>query len=141
MHLSFALFADAANLSQEGKLNILGVFDALHVGTLPAVHPRAALVLHLKGDGADVGDHRVGLSWRNPTGEMLWNSEASLTVGPPALGTFEMDLPLLAQVDLPLDVPGAYAMEVSIDGAHVIDIPMQVRTTLPRVVQPGVLLS
>ena len=34
MQVSFALFADAANLSQEGKLNILGVFDALQVATL-----------------------------------------------------------------------------------------------------------
>ena len=49
MHVTFALFADAANLSQEGKLNILGVFDALQVGTLPALHPRATLVVHLKG--------------------------------------------------------------------------------------------
>ena len=47
MHVAFALFADAANLSQEGKLNILGVFDALQVGTLPALHPRATLVVHL----------------------------------------------------------------------------------------------
>ena len=31
MHVSFALFADAANLSQEGKLNILGVFDAVQL--------------------------------------------------------------------------------------------------------------
>ena len=38
MHVAFALFADAANLSQEGKLNILGVFDALQVGSLPALH-------------------------------------------------------------------------------------------------------
>ena len=49
MHLSFALFADAANLSQEGKLNVLGVFDALQVGGFPAVHPRATLVVRLKG--------------------------------------------------------------------------------------------
>ena len=34
MHVSFALFADAANISQEGKLNILGVFDALQVADL-----------------------------------------------------------------------------------------------------------
>ena len=34
MHISFAVFADAANLSQEGKLNILGVFDAVQVGGL-----------------------------------------------------------------------------------------------------------
>ena len=48
MHVSFALFADAANISQEGKLNILGVFDALQVAAVPAVHPRATLVVRLK---------------------------------------------------------------------------------------------
>ena len=41
MNVSFALFADAANLSQEGKLNILGVFDAVQVGQTPAIHPRS----------------------------------------------------------------------------------------------------
>ena len=55
MQVSFALFADAANLSQEGKLNILGVFDAVQVGALPTVHRRASLVVHLKGDESDAG--------------------------------------------------------------------------------------
>ena len=65
MQVSFALFADAANLSQEGKLNILGVFDALQVGSLPTVHPRAHLVVHLKGTQMDVGPHTVTLRWVN----------------------------------------------------------------------------
>ena len=68
MHVSFALFADAANLSQEGKLNILGVFDAVQVATMPTVHPRATLVLRLKGSGSDIGRHTVSLRWLNPTG-------------------------------------------------------------------------
>src|SRR5688500_4171438 len=53
MQISFALFADAANLSQEGKLNILGVFDAVQVGGIPTVHPRAHLVVRLKGNRED----------------------------------------------------------------------------------------
>src|SRR5947209_10272989 len=32
MHLSFALFADAANISQEGKRNVLGAFEAVQRG-------------------------------------------------------------------------------------------------------------
>ena len=48
MHVSFALFADAANISQEGKLNILGVFEALQVAQLPTVHPGATMVVRLK---------------------------------------------------------------------------------------------
>jgi uncharacterized protein DUF6941 len=128
MHVSFALFADAANLSQEGKLNILGVFDALQVATLPAVHPRAHLVVHIKGSGADIGQHRVSFRWLSPNGQELWTSTGDLNVGPPPLGVAEMDLPLIAQVDLPMDSAGSYNMAIAIDGDHTIDVGVQVRT-------------
>ncbi|HXT14495.1 MAG TPA: hypothetical protein VN706_02615 [Gemmatimonadaceae bacterium] len=128
MHVSFALFADAANLSQEGKLNILGVFDALQVATLPAVHPRAHLVVHLKGTGSDVGQHTVSFRWLSPNGQELWNSSGDLNVGAPPPGVTEMDLPLIAQLDLPMDAAGAYVMAIAIDGDHTIDIGVQVRT-------------
>jgi len=75
MHVSFALFADAANLSQEGKLNILGVFDALQVASLPAIHPRAHLVVHLKGSGVDVGAHTVSFRWLR-----AWTSPCEVSV-------------------------------------------------------------
>ena len=104
MHVSFALFADAANLSQEGKLNILGVFDALQVATLPAIHPRAHLVVHLKGSGVDMGSHTVSFRWLSPSGQELWNSSGDLNVGAPPPGVAEMDLPLIAQLDLPMDL-------------------------------------
>ncbi|HEV7991217.1 MAG TPA: hypothetical protein VGP25_05285 [Gemmatimonadaceae bacterium] len=128
MHVTFALFADAANLSQEGKLNILGVFDALQVGTLPSMHPRASLVVHLKGSALDVGTHRVSLQWMSPSGHELWSSEGELGVSPPPSGVLEMDFPLIAQIDLPLDQGGAYLMRVGLDGNTHAEVPLQVRT-------------
>ena len=128
MHVSFALFADAANLSQEGKLNILGVFDALQVSALPAVHPRAHLVVHIKGTSTDVGPHKVAFSWLSPTGQELWSSSGDLQVGTPPPGVIEMDLPLIAQLDLPMDAPGSYSMAIAIDGQHTTDVGVQVRS-------------
>ena len=127
MHVTFALFADAANVSQEGKLNILGVFDALQVGSLPALHPRATLVVHLKGAPSDAGSHRVLLQWMSPTGSELWSSEGELGVQAPPAGVTEMDFPLLAQLDLPLDVAGRYLMRVGLDGVAHAEVPVQVR--------------
>ena len=115
MHVQFALFADAANVSQEGKLNILGVFDALHVGQLPTIHPRATYVVRVKAVAEDEGPHGVSLEWVNPNGEMLWSSRGELMVGAPLEGSDGIDVPLLAVVDLPLDVPGIYTMLVAID--------------------------
>jgi len=136
MHVTFALFADAANLSQEGKLNVLGVFDALQVATLPAVHPRAHLVVHLKGGSLDVGAHRVLLRWLNPLGHELWSSSGELNVGVPPTGAQEMDLPLIAQIDLPIDAVGSYLMTIAIDDEHTTEVPVQVRTSA-QAGQPG----
>ena len=115
MHVQFALFADAANVSQEGKLNILGVFDALHVGQLPSLHPRATFVVRLKAVTEDRGPHGVGLEWTSPGGEVLWSSRGELVVGEAPDGAEGIDVPLLAVIDLPLDTSGIYTMLVSID--------------------------
>lgn len=140
MQVAFALFADAANLSQEGKLNVLGVFDALQVGQLPAVHPRAHLVVHLKGTLTDVGRHTVTLRWINSQGSELWTSTGELNVGQPPAGVTEMDLPLIAQIDLPIDGAGRYRMTVSLDDHQNAEVPVQVRT-VAAVRPPGGLFS
>jgi hypothetical protein len=128
MHIAFALFADAANLSQEGKLNILGVFDALQVGSLPALHPRATLVLRFKAGPADVGAHKLRLEWRSPSGEPLWSTEGELSVAALPPGAAELDMPLIAMIDLPIDRAGEYQMQVAVDDALLTSLPLHVRT-------------
>jgi hypothetical protein len=130
MHLSFALFADAANISQEGKLNVLGVFDAVQCGTLPTIHPRAHLVVRLKGGQDDVGMHTVSLHWLNPQGNELWSSNGELNIGAPPAGVMEMDMPLIAAIDLPLDAPGAYAMRIALDGETHGEVRLVVRSDM-----------
>lgn len=127
MHLSFAVFADAANLSQEGKLNILGVFDALQVGGFPAVHPRATLVVRLKGTREDAGSHSVRMQWINPKGQEVWSSTGQIDIGVPPNEVLELDLPLIAQIDLPLDGPGRYQMTVSVDDQVATQLALHVR--------------
>lgn len=131
MHVSFALFADAANLSQEGKLNILGVFDALHVAQFPAVHPRATLVVRLKGTRADVGSHEVAMRWVNPAGRELWNSVGTIDLGDLPDGVAEADLPLIAALDLPADGPGEYTMEIDVDRSAAARIPLMIHGAAP----------
>jgi len=141
MYVSFALFADAANLSQEGKLNVLGVFDAVHVASLPAVHPRATIVVRLKGSSADVGTHAMTLRWINPRGSELWSSTADLAVGAPPGHAAEMDLPVIASVDLPLDSIGDYTMVIELDGKTHAETQLHVRAGAPIVPQPGAMVS
>ena len=141
MHISFALFADAANLSQEGKLNILGVFDAVQVATLPALHPRAHLVVRLKGDRGDIGSHTMTLQWINPAGAELWNSGGEIEVAAPPAAVTEMDFPLIAPVDLPLDSSGGYVMRISLDNVPRADVPLQVRAGAQTMMPANAMIS
>ena len=115
MLLAFALFADSANVSVEGKLNILGVFDALQVGNVPTVHPRATLVMRLKGTLDETGNHRVALTWTSPSGEELWTSSGELEIGSPPVGAVEMDFPLILTFDLPIPMAGTHRLKIVID--------------------------
>jgi hypothetical protein len=136
MHISFAVFADGANLSQEGKLNVLGVFDALHVGGFPSVHPRTHFVVRLKGSMEDTGSHTLTFSWVNPSGEALWSSDGELNVAPGPNPSFEMDLPIIAVIDLPLNMAGLYTMQVSLDSTPTAEVRLHV-SGAPPVVLPA----
>lgn len=143
MHISFAVFADGANLSQEGKLNVLGVFDALAVGGFPSVHPRTHFVVRLKGNVEDTGAHTLSFAWVNPASEVLWSSDGELNVAPGPNPSFEMDLPIIAVIDLPLNAPGLYTMQVSLDGALTAEVRLHVGSAAQTVMQPpkGMMLS
>lgn len=136
MHVSFALFADAANISQEGKLNILGIFDAVHVGQLPALHPRATFVVRIKAVPSDAGGHPMLVRWINPRGAELWRSEAELEVGAPPPGSTELDMPVILQLDLPLDTLGDYRMTVTLGDRPEVASVLHVRGGAPQPVVP-----
>lgn len=134
MHISFAVFADAANLSQEGKLNVLGVFDAVQVAGLPTVHPRTHFVVRLKANSDDAGSHVLSFRWLNPMDEELWSSSGELTVATPPNPVFEVDLPIIACVDLPLSTVGQYRMEVLLDGKATAEARLIVSGPQPGIV-------
>jgi hypothetical protein len=85
----------------------------------------------------DVGPHTVTLRWLNPEGSELWSSTGDLNVGPPPSGVTEMDLPLIAQIDLPIDAAGGYTMSIALDGALTADVPVQVRMNTPILTPAG----
>jgi hypothetical protein len=140
VHISFAVFADAANLSQEGKLNVLGIFDALHVSGFPSMHPRAHFVVRVIGSAADSGTHLLTFHWLNPLDAELWTSSGELAVEAGPTPALEMDLPIIAVVDLPLDTAGQYTMSVELDGEPVTRTSVFVNgpsTTLPYSTSPA----
>jgi hypothetical protein len=55
MKVKLAVVADAANVSQEGKLNIMGIFEAIRSPTIPARHAQLTVVVCLEADPSERG--------------------------------------------------------------------------------------
>jgi hypothetical protein len=74
IQVDLAVLADAANLSQEGKLNILGEFNILLSNTAPWTMVGRSLVLRLTGNAGDVGPHTIGFRILDSDRQLVWTS-------------------------------------------------------------------
>lgn len=120
MHGRFSLIADAANLSAEGKVNILGEFNVIYATAFPAQHPLLCYVASLEVGAGDVGpDHLAELRYVDADGNV---------VAPPILIKFEVTsndqeegetnpLPLIIPIHgLMMPGPGRYCIDLWCDG-------------------------
>jgi hypothetical protein len=55
MKIPMAFVADEANVSQEGKLNVLGIFDRIVSAEMPLVHPRMVFCFRVVAEPGDAG--------------------------------------------------------------------------------------
>ncbi|MEO5510630.1 MAG: hypothetical protein ABIS27_08355 [Longimicrobiales bacterium] len=73
MQVKLALLADYANVTAEGKLNILGIFDRINVHELPVVHPQMHLILRLEAHPAERNrSHNVEIRLHDPDGQTIF---------------------------------------------------------------------
>lgn len=53
MEVALALLADYANVTREGKLNVMGLFTIINAPALPWVHPQMQVVLQFEAGPAE----------------------------------------------------------------------------------------
>ena len=137
MDVTFAVIADAANLSKEGKLNLLGIFNVLHAAQFPAVHPQMYLVMTLEVTAAEAGQTKtLEVRLLDPDGASLGGASGQLVVP-----TGEAGYPVQLNHILPLAGvrfarPGDHAFHLLINGETKTRVPLLVRpippTAIPR---------
>lgn len=87
MQIALALLADYANISREGKLNILGIFEQIAAHSLPASHPQMQLVMTIEADGAEADrDHKIEIQLIDADGKKLFAFGGNLKFSPPPPG-------------------------------------------------------
>ncbi len=85
MQFSYALLYDAANISQEGSLNVLGAFTELYAEEFPYDHPSMSLAVQIEFSPDDeIGEYLLTGQLIDPDGGIAYETPISFEVGEPA---------------------------------------------------------
>lgn len=113
MEVTFGALADAANISAERKLNILGIFDTIWVSGFPVQHPVLVYAFRLLAEHADQGrTHTISVSLVDPDAKTLWAADAQVTVGEVVAGRFQHLDQVIQLTAVHFAKPGRYAFNV-----------------------------
>lgn len=126
MKVIFAVLADYANVSAEGKLNVMGIFNFIHVSSVPARHTSMNLVMRLQAHPAEYGSsQRVRVSFADADGNRVFNLEGDIAVGtdPHRLGYFDQ---IIGLNNLPLPKLGDYSFDILVNEQHEFSVPLKV---------------
>lgn len=118
MEVSLAVLADYANLAQDGKLNIMGIFQEVNPPVLPFALPQMYLVISFVAGPAEFDttkDIKIALL-DNDGNEMLGLEGRARVPRPPRRGSRAYMNQLIGLSGITFERPGDYAFAVLIGG-------------------------
>ena len=110
-----ALVADDANLSQEGKLNVLGAFDRIASPTFPMIHPKMVFVFRIEarhGDGGKAVPVRVRLV--DDDGTAIFEAGGDIVAPDVEPGDFATAHQVFTLLGVRFPQPGMYTFVVNV---------------------------
>ena len=127
MDIQIAALCDAATDSH-GKLNILGTFDTINAGQLPAVHPQCSIALRLVFGKMEEGHKDLKLNFVDEDGKLVMPSiDIPVDVQVPDDTSFISRNFIINIQQLKFDQPGQYSIDIAIDNRHEMSIPLLVK--------------
>lgn len=139
MEVKFAVLADAANVTGDGKLNILGMFNALQAPSFPCAHPQMCLVLRFEASRSEEGKSRtIEIQLSDSDGAKVFSINASLVVpkGKPGM-PIRIDH-ILAMNGVRFPKPGDYVFNVLIGDDQKASVELKLlQVTPPKKPLPG----
>ncbi|HEX7242621.1 MAG TPA: hypothetical protein VF263_20190 [Longimicrobiaceae bacterium] len=128
MKIPVAFVADEANLSADGKLNVLGIFDRIAAATFPTIHPKMVFAFRVHAEYADA-EHRFAVRVRlmDEDGGVIF--EANGEIVPPTVnpGEFSIANQVFTLVGVQFGRPGSYKFVVTADEAELHETPFMVQ--------------
>jgi hypothetical protein len=121
-----AVLCDAANVSREGKLNILGIFSALRARKFPCVHPSLVLVVVLEATYTERGEHSIDIRLVDEDGGELLKLDGRVNVQTEQPGRAIVTQAILQLNNITFPQAGTYTVDIIIDRRHERSLPLDV---------------
>lgn len=127
MQLRIAALADYTNITESGKLNILGIFSQIHAVSIPAVHPQMQFVVQFAFEPAETGDKTIRIALQDADGNELLSMQGQITLPHPNTPDPVVVNQILVLQNVVFPHFGSYEFVIEVDGetipAHVpVDI-------------------
>jgi len=117
MEVKLAVLADYSNISKEGKLNLLGIFDVIRARSFPAVHRNMQLVMILEAPSSEANtDKNVQVRLMDADGKRIFEVSAQLKLAQPPPGEMIRSNHIFDLNNIPFEKPGDYAFCILVNG-------------------------
>lgn len=127
MKIPVALLADEANVSQEGKLNVMGVFDRIAAAAFPTVHPKMVFAFRVQAEYTDTGrSYPVRVRLMDDDGAMLFEATGDIAAPAVAPGEFVTANQVFTLVGTRFPHAGSYKFVVNVGDHASHETPLMV---------------
>jgi hypothetical protein len=132
MQLRIAALADYTNITQNGKLNILGIFSQIYTSAVPAIHPQMQLVLQFVFEPMEAGEKNIRITLLDADGKLVLSLDGTINIPRPE-GPDPLILNQVMQLqNILLPHFGSYEFVVEVDGQIMpVKVPVDVVLATP----------
>ena len=127
MRALFAVLADYANISRDGKLNVMGIFDRVFARKLPSRLPPMQLVIRLEAQPEELDrEHGIGIQLADPEGRAVFDINGNFTPRGAMPGEAVTINHVVRLADVPLERTGLHRIRIRVDDQTVGEVPLRV---------------
>lgn len=128
MEVKFAVLADYANITREGKLNVLGIFDVINAQTFPVALPAFYVVVSYEAGAAEFGTEKnIEIVLCDEDGNALLRTRQVLrVVRPNRTGVLFTTNQIAGIVAFPFNQAGSYRFDILVNGESKKELLLQI---------------
>ena len=126
MNIELFALCDAA-ADYNGKLSILGAFDAIWARTAPAVHPQCAVALRMRFSKIEEGEHKVKINIVDADGKSVvkpFETTANIRYQE-KINSIAANM-ILNLHGIKFTAFGDYSIDLTVNGKHEASLPLYV---------------